>query len=158
MTEILGAFADAWRVKPGGSLFDDRSAPTGAGTALLLQYMSAMGDAAGAPLSANASHDPNATLPEADVSLSGFPTALRLQRLTRLSPPSGRLLPSLTLGPVNGRRCFAAFRPRTPHSAHRLKRKCPNADEKTAKVTSDTDSSALARNAHLADALGGRRC
>jgi hypothetical protein len=61
-------------------------------------------------------------------------------------------------GKVNGRRCFAAFRPRTPHSARRLKRKCPNADEKTAQVASDTDSSALARNAHLSDALVGRRC
>jgi hypothetical protein len=34
---------------------------------LLLQYMSAMGDAAGAPLLANASHDPNATLQEANL-------------------------------------------------------------------------------------------
>jgi hypothetical protein len=65
---------------------------------------------------------------------------------------------SLTSGSANGRRCFAAFRPRTPHSAHRLKRKCPNADEKTAPMASDTDSSALTRNAHLSDALVGRRC
>jgi hypothetical protein len=39
-----------------------------------------------------------------------------------------------------------------------LKRKCPNTDEKTAKVASDTDSSALARNAHLSGALVDRRC
>ena len=43
--EILGAFADAWRVTPGGSLLDDRSSP-----ALLLQYMSAMGGDSGAPV------------------------------------------------------------------------------------------------------------
>ena len=45
--EILGVFADAWRVAPGTSLLDDRSSP-----ALLLQYVSAMGgDAvAGAPV------------------------------------------------------------------------------------------------------------
>jgi len=45
--EILGAFADAWRVAPATSLLDDRSSP-----ALLLQYMSAMdADAvAGAPV------------------------------------------------------------------------------------------------------------
>jgi T5SS/PEP-CTERM-associated repeat protein len=56
--QILGGFADAWRVAPGASLFDDRSAPAASATALLLQYMSAMGDAtAGA-----ASHDLNATL------------------------------------------------------------------------------------------------
>jgi len=59
--QILGSFAEAWRVAPGASLFDHRSAPAGPGTsfspALLLQSMSAMGDAAGA-----ASHDLNAAL------------------------------------------------------------------------------------------------
>ena len=56
--QILGGFAEAWRVAPGASLFDDRPAPAAPGTALLLQYMSAMGDAtAGA-----ASHDLNAAL------------------------------------------------------------------------------------------------
>jgi von Willebrand factor type D domain len=59
--QILGTFADAWRVAPGASLFDDRSTATGTGTsfspALLLQYMSAMGDA-----TAGASHDLGATL------------------------------------------------------------------------------------------------
>jgi hypothetical protein len=58
--EILGRFADAWRVAPGGSLFDD-SAPAAPGTAfspaLLLQYMSAMGDAT----AGGASHDLGAT-------------------------------------------------------------------------------------------------
>ncbi len=60
--QILGGFADAWRMAPGASLFDDRSAPgTSFSPALLLQFMSAMGDAtAGA-----ASHDLNATLPDA---------------------------------------------------------------------------------------------
>jgi T5SS/PEP-CTERM-associated repeat protein len=58
--QILGGFADAWRVAPGASLFDDKPAPAAPGTALLLQYMSAMGDNAGA-----ASHDLNATLPGA---------------------------------------------------------------------------------------------
>jgi hypothetical protein len=59
--QILGGYADAWRVAPGGSLFDDRSMPAGPGTsfspALLLQHMSAMGDDAGAT-----SNDLNATL------------------------------------------------------------------------------------------------
>jgi hypothetical protein len=55
--QILGGFADAWRVAPGASLFDDRSAPAASATALLLQYMSAMGDNAGAT-----SNDLNATL------------------------------------------------------------------------------------------------
>ena len=59
--QILGVYADAWRVAPGASLFDDRPAPAAPGTtfspALLLQYMSAMGDTAGA-----ASHDLNAAL------------------------------------------------------------------------------------------------
>jgi T5SS/PEP-CTERM-associated repeat protein len=47
--EILGVFADAWRVTPGTSLFDDRSSP-----ALLLQFMSVMGGdaSAGAPVNA----------------------------------------------------------------------------------------------------------
>jgi T5SS/PEP-CTERM-associated repeat protein len=43
--ELLGAFADGWRVPPGASLLDDRSSP-----ALLLQYMSAMGGDAAAPV------------------------------------------------------------------------------------------------------------
>src|SRR5216684_8284883 len=60
--QILGGFADAWRVAPGASLFDDRSTPAAPATAfspaLLLQHMSAMGDAtAGAT-----SNDLNATL------------------------------------------------------------------------------------------------
>jgi len=63
--QLLGAFADAWRVAPGASLFDDRSVPAGSGTsfspALLLQYMSAMGDANGG----GASHDLNAALQDA---------------------------------------------------------------------------------------------
>jgi T5SS/PEP-CTERM-associated repeat protein len=55
--QILGGFADAWRVAPGASLFDGGPA-TSFSPALLLQYMSAMGDAtAGA-----AAHDLNATL------------------------------------------------------------------------------------------------
>jgi hypothetical protein len=44
--EILGVFADAWRVAPGASLFDDRvpqNAPS-----LLRQYIAAMGGDAGA--------------------------------------------------------------------------------------------------------------
>jgi T5SS/PEP-CTERM-associated repeat protein len=59
--QILGSFADAWRVAPGASLFDDRPAAAPPGSsfspALLLQYMSAMGDSAGA-----AAHDLGATL------------------------------------------------------------------------------------------------
>ena len=58
--QILGSFADAWRVAPGASLFDDRGRHAGSSfsPALLLQYMSAMGDAtAGA-----AAHDLGATL------------------------------------------------------------------------------------------------
>ncbi len=59
--QILGSFADAWRVAPGASLFDDRPAAATPGSsfspALLLQYMSAMGDAAGV-----AAHDLGATL------------------------------------------------------------------------------------------------
>jgi T5SS/PEP-CTERM-associated repeat protein len=60
--QVLGVFADAWRVAPDASLFDDgsRSAVPATATshALLLQFMSAMGDTtAGA-----ASHDLNATL------------------------------------------------------------------------------------------------
>ena len=62
--QIRGTFADAWRVAPGASLFDDRPAAATPGSsfspALLLQYMSAMGDAAGA-----ASHDLSATLQSA---------------------------------------------------------------------------------------------
>ena len=55
--QILGGFADAWRVAPGASLFDGGPG-TSFSPALLLQYMSAMGDAtAGA-----AAHDLNATL------------------------------------------------------------------------------------------------
>jgi hypothetical protein len=55
--QILGGYADAWRVAPGASLFDDRPAPAAPATAfppaLLLQFMSAMGDAtAGADLNA----------------------------------------------------------------------------------------------------------
>jgi hypothetical protein len=59
--QILGVFADAWRVAPGASIFDDSGAAvpaTASSHALMLQFMSAMGDAtAGA-----ASHDLNATL------------------------------------------------------------------------------------------------
>jgi T5SS/PEP-CTERM-associated repeat protein len=54
--QILGGFADAWRVAPGASLFDGGPG-TSFSPALLLQYMSAMGDGAGA-----AAHDLNATL------------------------------------------------------------------------------------------------
>jgi T5SS/PEP-CTERM-associated repeat protein len=55
--QILGGFADAWRVAPGASLFDGGPG-TSFSPALLLQYMSAMGDAtAGAAV-----HDLNATL------------------------------------------------------------------------------------------------
>jgi hypothetical protein len=73
--QILGGFADAWRVAPGASLFDDRPAPAAPGTALLLQYMSAMGDTAGA-----ASHDLNAALqgavsPSADRLFARVPLA-----------------------------------------------------------------------------------
>ncbi len=59
--QILGSFADAWRVAPGASLFDDTFRPAGPGTAfspaLLLQYMSAMGDAT----AGTGSHDLNTT-------------------------------------------------------------------------------------------------
>jgi hypothetical protein len=57
--QILGVYADAWRVAPGASLFDDGSGPgTSFSPALFLQFMSAMGDAtAGA-----AAHDLSATL------------------------------------------------------------------------------------------------
>ena len=77
--QIIGNFAQAWRVAPGASLFDDRSAPAGSGTsfspALLLQYMSAMGDSAGA-----AAHDLGATLqgavtPSADHLFAATPTS-----------------------------------------------------------------------------------
>ncbi len=43
--QILGVYADAWRVAPGASLFDDGSGPgTSFSPALFLQFMSAMGD------------------------------------------------------------------------------------------------------------------
>ena len=60
--QILGVYADAWRVAPGASLFDDGSGPgTSFSPALFLQFMSAMGDAtAGA-----AAHDLTATLQSA---------------------------------------------------------------------------------------------
>ncbi|HEX9557677.1 MAG TPA: VWD domain-containing protein, partial [Reyranella sp.] len=50
--EILGAFADAWRVAPGTSLLDDSgpAVPMAAFSPLLLQYMSVMGADAGAPV------------------------------------------------------------------------------------------------------------
>jgi hypothetical protein len=64
-------------VAPGASLFDDKPAPAAPGTALLLQYMSAMGDNAGA-----ASHDLNATLQGA-----GSPSADHLLAAAAPSSP-----------------------------------------------------------------------
>ena len=68
--QILGSFADAWRVAPSASLFDDRPAAATPGSsfspALLLQYMSAMGDSAGA-----AAHDLGATLQGAAAPIAG---------------------------------------------------------------------------------------
>jgi hypothetical protein len=55
--QILGSFADAWRVAPGASLFDGGPG-TAFSPALLLQYMSAMGDATAGAVA----HDLNATL------------------------------------------------------------------------------------------------
>ncbi len=68
--QILGSFAEAWRVAPSASLFDDRPAAATPGSsfspALLLQYMSAMGDSAGA-----AAHDLGATLQGAAAPIAG---------------------------------------------------------------------------------------
>jgi hypothetical protein len=63
--QILGVFADAWRVAPAASLFDDNpgpAVPASASSALLLQFIAAMGaDAsAGAPASTDAASSQSA--------------------------------------------------------------------------------------------------
>jgi hypothetical protein len=89
--QILGSFAEAWRVAPGAALFDDRPAAAAPGSsfspALLLQYMSAMGDAAGA-----AAHDLRRDAP--GCGLPDRRTPLRRRRQLTLSRLTTALIPS----------------------------------------------------------------
>ena len=84
---MLGSFADAWRVSPAASLFDDTSVPAMPATALPLvpqPFSAAMGAAAlaGAPLptglavnAAGAAHPDAISLPAGDIHAASAPNS-----------------------------------------------------------------------------------